>query len=257
MKIATVPFSPVWKNLSANLKLMVEILDNHALDDLDLVVFPEASLSGFAVSGNYELPENLEVELASLAAWAKTHSVSILFGALIREGDCRYNSAIHISGSTGSIEVVYRKIYLFSAAGENQHFTPGSELGILQLPGFSLGIAICFDLRSQALFRRYKCMAVDAVLVLANWPAVRQDHFENLLKARALDMQFVTVGINRGGGDPVSGEYVSDALGFYADGSSLLFRERGELRVVTLESDYMKSKELELMGGIYERDKWC
>lgn len=52
------------------------------------------------------------------------------------------NTALFI-GRDGRIHTVYDKIYVIPVAEE--HFEPGSELGLLELGGYTLGIGICSD----------------------------------------------------------------------------------------------------------------
>jgi predicted amidohydrolase len=61
-----------------------------------------------------------------------------------------------------------------------------------------LGLFICFDLRFPELFREV-ASEVDALVVIASWPGARQEHWDTLLRARAIENQAYVIGVNRVG----------------------------------------------------------
>ncbi|MCV5191799.1 hydrolase, partial [Escherichia coli] len=77
----------------------------------------------------------------------------------------------------------YTKTHLIPAFGEPETMVPGSELVTLELGGFKVGLAICFDLRFPELFRAYAVDGVDLFLVPSAWPGARAYAWELLTKA--------------------------------------------------------------------------
>ena len=51
-------------------------------------------------------------------------------------------------------------------------------------------------------FRRAAARGANLIVVIASWPAVRDDHWVTLLKARAIENLAYVVGVNRCGQDP-------------------------------------------------------
>jgi predicted amidohydrolase len=252
MKIALFHFSPVWCDVESNLIRIIETLRQQSFVNVDLVALPEACLTGFAIGSEMKPLKNLDSELHALAVWAKETSTSLLLGAFVEEGGTTNNSMVLISGRSGKVSVVYRKINLFSFANEQEMCVPGSDLGFLEVNKVKMGLAICFDLRAVELFSEYRKSRADLVIVIANWPAVRQDHFTTLLKARALDMQFAVIGLNRSGSDPIAGNYVGEPLGFYPDGTAIEFVKNDQFSYVEVGSAEITSRKLELMRGFYD-----
>lgn len=242
----------MWCDAKANLTLIRDSLRSQSVEDIDLVALPETSLTGFAVTLEMQPLKSFRTELAELGLWAKETSTSILLGAFLDEETFRSNAVIFISGDTGEATVAYRKIHLFTFAEEQKVCSAGSSLGILELKNIALGMAICFDLRSVDLFSKYRASDVEIMLVIANWPATRQDHFTALLKARALDMQFAVIGLNRSGKDPIVGQYDGTPVGFYADGSPMDFARSNQFSIVEMEKAELCSRSLELMKGFYD-----
>ena len=67
--------------------------------------------------------------------------------------------------------------------------------------GIRFLLLVCYDLRFPGWMRNRN--DYDAILLVANWPVVRQDAWETLLKARAIENQCFVAGVNRVGKDPV------------------------------------------------------
>ena len=94
----------------------------------------------------------------------------------------------------------YSKMHPFSFAKEDQYFSAGNTRVIFHIEGIPASVFICYDLRFPEIFRDI-AREVQAVFVLANWPSTRKDHWETLLKARAIENQCFVIGVNRTGKD--------------------------------------------------------
>ena len=77
---------------------------------------------------------------------------------------------------------------------------PGNEQVVFEVDGIKSSIFICYDLRFPELFRKV-AKDINVIFVIANWPEVRQPHWESLLQARAIENQCFIVGVNRIGKD--------------------------------------------------------
>ncbi len=88
-------------------------------------------------------------------------------------------------------------------------------------------IFICYDLRFPEVFRNV-AKEVHAIFVIANWPAIRKEHWETLLKARAIENQCFVIGVNRTG---------KDGNGIYYSGASHIFDPSGNDICSDSESD--------------------
>ena len=114
---------------------------------------------------------------------------------------------------SGEIEAVYRKIHLFSVEledgtgiDESDLYTPGDEPATCELDGWTCGFSICYDLRFPELFRAYADLKTDIVFVPSNFTAATgKDHWEILLRARAIENQCWIVAPNQCGINPDTG----------------------------------------------------
>jgi predicted amidohydrolase len=85
--------------------------------------------------------------------------------------------------------------------GEVEHLTPGDALPVFELPWGTVAMAICYDLRFPELWRRFADAGAQLILIPAEWPIRRVEHWRLLLRARAVENQLYVAGCNRAGGD--------------------------------------------------------
>jgi len=144
----------------------------------DLVVFPESFLHGYtrAVS-----PERARALFGRISV--RFPETSFLFGSFT-EG--RANRMTLWRG--GAERARYDKVHLFAPNGERELWDPGDRYAAVRLPGFTLGLLNCNDLRfpeqARALRLRAGC---DALAVVAWWPLRRESIWKTLLRARAIE----------------------------------------------------------------------
>src|SRR5690606_9871922 len=93
----------------------------------------------------------------------------------------------------------YDKRHLFSLAGENEVYKGGNEKVIVDYLGWKICLQICYDLRFPVFSRNVE--NYDILLYVANWPKVRINAWDILLKARAVENITYVVGVNRVGED--------------------------------------------------------
>lgn len=65
----------------------------------------------------------------------------------------------------------------------------GRELVTVRLPGTTLGVATCYDLRFPELFRGLVAHGAETLVVAAGWPERRRAHWTLLARARAVENQ--------------------------------------------------------------------
>lgn len=197
LKIATYSLDIKWEDKKANMELISSSLENFD-EDVDILVFPEMTLTGFSMNTN--LAE--EIENSETLRFFKGISIKkecvVIFGMMRKDDNVFKNSAICIYGDR--ILGIYDKIHLFSYAGEDDYFHAGDSIVSIDVDKVKIGLTICYDLRFSEIF---SLLAKDAKIIIniANWPAKRKEHWEVLLKARAIENQICLIGVNRTGID--------------------------------------------------------
>jgi predicted amidohydrolase len=168
----------------------------------DWVCLPEM----FAFHGSYEsLWENAEFEDGSLneqlSTFARDHKV-ILFAGSVAERppgslDGKVFNTQYVFGRDGSILAKYRKTHLFNLIGpkgeplycESDGYLAGSETITLDVDGWRVGLATCYDLRFPEFFASLaKPAALDCLMIPSAFTLqTGMYHWITLLKARAIE----------------------------------------------------------------------
>ncbi len=144
-----------------------------------------------------------------MADWAKRLRLYLCGTILEKVANNRiYNTALLFS-PTGDLLGRYRKIHLFDVHlpdldfQESQYILPGRGLTLLVVEGFKTGIAICFDLRFPRLFQRLTILGAELLLLPSAFTSTTgKDHWEVLLRARAIETQCYMVAANQFGEHP-------------------------------------------------------
>jgi predicted amidohydrolase len=113
------------------------------------------------------------------------------------------NTSVHV-GPSGEIQAVYRKVHMFDVEvdgtvyRESEHEAPGDEPVLTEAAGVPVGMTVCYDLRFPELFR---ILAVRGARILAAPSAftlaTTRDHWETLVRARAIENQAFVVAANQ------------------------------------------------------------
>jgi predicted amidohydrolase len=136
-----------------------------------------------------------------MAGLARQHKMHVVGTALeANPGGAPYNTAA-LYGQDGVRLGAYRKVHLFPPMGEVEHLSPGEDFPILDLPWGPTALAICYDLRFPELWRRYTGAGARFIILSAEWPVPRIEHWRLLLRARAVENQLFVAGCNRTGKD--------------------------------------------------------
>jgi predicted amidohydrolase len=198
LTIALGEYDTGWHDPKTSIAAASRLVTRVAEVGADVVVLPELATTGATTEGDRAVTLD-SPDVAAIQAIAKAHRMWLITGIALREarGGCAVNAAIAVNPD-GEIVATHRKRRLFALGGEDREFTPGTESTIVDVNGVKLGLFICYELRFPELFRPI-AEEVDAMVVVANWPANRQEHWDALLRARAIENQCFMIGVNRTG----------------------------------------------------------
>ena len=219
MNVIGLQLDTVWEDKAANHAKLAAHLRDLRSEAGTLVVLPEMWATGFSL----DVPAVTETPRgetrAFLAEQAKLYGITLLGGLVTTGPDGRGRNEAVGFGPDGAEVVRYVKMHPFSFGLESTRYGRGSEVLVFPWQGMTVAPFVCYDLRFPEVFRHAARLGAELFCVIANWPAVREDHWVTLLKARAIENQAYVVGVNRCGHDP----------NLYYGGRSLIFGPRGEV----------------------------
>ena len=144
-------------------------------------------------------------------------------------------AALH--AADGRLSGAYRKIHLFRLFDEHLWLGEGESPTALDSPWGVTGLSICYDLRFPELFRHYAVKdQAKLILLCAEWPLARVEHWRALLKARAIENQTYVAATN------ACGETGGTAFG----GHSMVIDPWGQVLIEGGEDEALLSAEIDL-----------
>jgi predicted amidohydrolase len=196
---------------SRNLETAERLVRAGAADGAELVALPE---KWNLLADGEELLAGAESldgpSLGAARAWARELGIHLLAGSVCeRGGEGRaFNTSVLI-GADGEDLAVYRKIHMFDVEvggvsyRESEHEEPGEEIVTATAAGVSVGLSVCYDLRFPELFRILAVRGARLLTVPSAFTlATGRDHWEVLLRARAIENQAFVLAPNQVGEAP-------------------------------------------------------
>jgi deaminated glutathione amidase len=214
----------------------------------ELVVLPEK----WAVLGSpEETAAGAEPFDGPALAWARATArelgIDLVAGSIAERVAGREkgsNTSVHI-GPDGEVRAVYRKIHMFDVEvggrtyRESAHEEPGDEVVLSESAGgVELGLTVCYDLRFPELYRILAVRGARVITVPAAFTlATTREHWEVLLRARAIEDQAFLVAANQ------IGEH---APGYRSGGRSMIVDPWGVVLAQAPDAETFITAELDL-----------
>lgn len=202
MHIFACQYDILWENRPGNLEKVRGLLAEQPIPEGSLIVLPEMFASGFSMQVDRvkeSKPSEAEAFMANLAAHYKS---CVIGGLVFQDASGKGLNSLSVFGPGGNKIGGYQKNHCFSYSGETDYYLSGDEIFTFEWQSFTICPTICYDLRFPELYRRGVKASANLFPVIANWPATRMNHWDTLLRARAIENQSIVVGVNRVGSDP-------------------------------------------------------
>ena len=199
-----------------NVETAERLVREAAADGARLAVLPEKwNLLGDSAT-QLEGAEPLDgPTIAAARTWARELGIHLIAGSIAErvEGQEKAFNTSTLIGPDGELEARYRKIHMFDVDvggvvyRESDHDEPGDEVVTAALggalEGVTLGLTVCYDLRFPELYRILAVRGATVVTVPSAFTLeTGKDHWEVLLRARAIENQAFMVGANQVGEAP-------------------------------------------------------
>ena len=200
-------------DVDQNLETADRLVREAAARGAELVVLPEKwnllSAGADMAAGAQPLDGP---SLTWAAAIAAELGIDLVAGSIVERVPDREKSAntsVHF-GPDGATRAAYRKLHMFDVEvdgvlyAESEHEQAGDEVVVSELgDGTPLGMTICYDLRFPELYRSLSDSGAEVISVPSAFTlATTRDHWEVLLRARAIENQCFTIAPNQIGAHP-------------------------------------------------------
>jgi len=212
MKVAAVQMSST-ADTAANLAAADRLTRAAAADGAKLIVLPE---KWTVIGSGEQLRAGAQTLDGPAISWARKTArelgVDLVAGSIAerREGEEKLaNTCVHVDPE-GELRAVYRKVHMFDVEidgrshNESDVVQAGEEIVLSETQGgVELGLAICYDLRFPELFRILAVRGARVIVLPSAFTlATTRDHWETLLRARAIENQLFVIAANQVGPHP-------------------------------------------------------
>lgn len=239
MRVALAQTHILWEKKEANFERVISFTKQAKEKGADVIFFPEMSLTGFSMNIEKTAEGDSLETVKKIRTLCKKEKAAIGIG-WTKQGREKAENHYTVVDQNGDICSDYIKIHPFSYAGETDCFQGGNEITYFKMGGYTWCTFICYDLRFPEVFQ-IASQKADIIVVPANWPQKREEHWRTLLRARAIENQSYVLGINCVG--DVGSILYSGFTSFYApDGRCI--RELSNEEGLVLEE--LKHEELNI-----------
>jgi len=225
LKIAMAQVNPLVGDIDGNLQLILRTIQQAASENADIVVFPELVLIGYPPEDLLLRPScDVRVKRALERLCELQVDCDIVVGYPKMVGGQLLNVAGVIRHGVVIFEYAKHCLPNYQVFDEKRYFSEGSESGVYQCQGVTVGLSICEDIWDGGPVQQLKDSGLGILLNLNASPFHKDKHRERerLLRQRARELAVPIIYVNQVGGQ--------DELVF--DGGSLCADRNGEVLVV-------------------------
>lgn len=170
---AVAQIEPTLGNLKKNLAIHLDAIDSARRDGVDLLVFPELSLTGYYLRDQVpEVAEPRDGPLRRAIREAAGESLAVVYGFVEESPSARfYNAACFVDGTAGPT-FVHRKVYLptYGMFDEGRYFADGARIMAFDTRFGRVGLLICEDAWHLSAGVILQADGIDVLVIPANSP---------------------------------------------------------------------------------------
>ncbi|WP_312226647.1 carbon-nitrogen hydrolase family protein [Pseudescherichia sp.] len=215
LRIAAGQFAPVRGCIEENMHYHELLITSAASAGVNLIIFPELSLTGYEPEMADRLALADETRLLPLQTLAERYDMTIVAGAPLHVKDSKPAIGACVISSKQPV-FFYRKMYLHP--GESDYFSSGEAECVITARTFNIGVAICADaghpMHAERTVQRGAKIYINSVLSAGGY-----DKDAGLLQSYAKRYAMPTLMAN----------YCGPSGGWKPVGKSAAWNEKGEL----------------------------
>jgi omega-amidase len=233
LTVTIVQFDIAWEQKEINLLYLDSKLKNIQAHS-DIIILPEMFTTGFTMN-TIALAESMDGDSVKWLIKTSGNLNSVITGSIIISENGKYYNRLICAFPDGKL-FYYDKRHLFRMGNENEHFSSGTGKLVIDVNGWKIRPLICYDLRFPVWSRNIN--DYDLLVYVANWPAVRNQIWEKLLMARAIENLSYTIGVNRIGKDERDINYSGSSIIVDFKGNIIHSSKQGEEDIFTYKLSY-------------------
>lgn len=244
------------KDKSANLAKCEQFMEKAKEKSIDLLVFPECTLTGYIYESfeqSFAEAENIPGDLSGkIISLCEKYQITALFGFLEKDKDLLYNSALLV-GPEGII-VKYRKTHLLYL-GTDRFTSPGNEILVHDVLSAKIAPLICYDLRFPEPTRVAALKGAQMVITPVNLSKGAEAYSSFINKTRACENRIFVISANRVGVEN-GFEYLgkSQIIDPYGEILAEASGDKEELIYADISPELADAKGTVVIPGEYEYD---
>lgn len=184
MKVGLVQFSPLLGDVQKNLDSHLKYIERAKKEGIQLLVFPELSLTGYTLK---DLIEEVALDPQSHPIYqelkAASQHISLVFGFVEERGrGLIYNSTAFLSA--GKTQHIHRKVFLptYGMFEEGKFFAQGKSFDTFPTPFGKAGMMICYDFLHYGACYLLSAGGSDIIIAISAAPGrgySRDDRFDS------------------------------------------------------------------------------
>jgi predicted amidohydrolase len=203
LTLSAVQYQALDGGIAANLAEHIRLIEDADSHGSRLVIFPELSLTGYALEPLADPGQWLtaaDSRLDGIHEICRRTGITAVVGAPYREPDGTRRLASLAVHPSGSVDCSF-KVWLHGA--EAEWFTPGEQAAVLAVDGWRVALAICFDAAHPAHAGAAAAEGADVYAVSGLYTAAEGQRLDLHFGARAMDHRMFSVLANLGGSTPL------------------------------------------------------
>lgn len=196
LRISVLQHEPTPADLAAALQRLNHYAQLAAADDSQLLIVPEASVTG------YNIPRETMTQIAltadgeftrEVAALCRQYRIAIAYGFAEQDHGAYYN-CVQIINRDGVVVGKYRKTHLWGDL-DRTLFSAGNSLecgaadGLVDIDGFRVGVLICYDVEFPECARALALKGADLIIVPTGLMQPFREVAEQVVPVRAYENQ--------------------------------------------------------------------
>lgn len=183
-------------NREGNFKRAMYLLEQRkAGKGIQFILLPELFAIGFRHEDYGKEGQGVPGPTADfICSIAEEHQAYTVGTGIEKTGE-KYHNTLVMAKPNGELHGTYSKIHPFQE--EKDVFEGGDTIAMFECSGIKVGVEICYDIRFPEVTRKLALEGAEIVLVPAAFPDPRSEHWNTLVRARAIENQIFVAATNR------------------------------------------------------------